>query len=61
MIHNPEFVDISQIPKGWRLAHLEEFPLAEGTARIWLPYEEKFSDNMDWFGEDKRCTYIVEE
>lgn len=57
--HNPENVDESKVPPGWRFRYADEMTKAARTAcHAWTP-GCGFDWNCTYFGTHRRITYIV--
>ncbi len=57
--HNPESVDESKVPKGWRMLYANEAGQAQLSAcRMWIPSWGRFGVDKA-IGQDRRITYIV--
>lgn len=62
--HNPESVDESRVPDGWRFLYAEEAGKKQGKpCRVWLPAWSTtplcFSPQQHWYGDCHYITYIV--
>ena len=55
--NNPENVDESRVPKGWRFLYADEKPHPKLLARVWL--HSCFSISQNNWGWVKEYTYIV--
>lgn len=57
--NNPENVDESRVPKGWRFLYKSEAGQAQlGLCKMWQPSWNDFGAN-NAMGQDRRITYIV--
>lgn len=59
--HNPDRVDDSKVPRGWRFRYADEAGTrARGKCRAWLFWRGGFdSEDDDWHGDLINRTYIV--
>ncbi len=60
--HNPENVDESKVPAGWRFRYADEAgTIAPGICHPWIPWLGEFLNirGKHFFGTDSRITYIV--
>ncbi len=63
--HNPENVDESRVPAGWRFLYADEAgKKQQKPCRVWLPKECYPSECFDprstrWTGQELEYTYIV--
>lgn len=58
--HNPEGVDESKVPEGWRFRYADErLKLPRSDCRIWLPDENRFGDATNCTGRQPFWTYCV--
>jgi hypothetical protein len=59
--HNPEQVDESRVPAGWRFCYADEMPHpAVALVRVWLPFNSCFDSKDDYLGNDTTLTYIIQ-
>lgn len=58
--HNPERIDGSKVPRGWRFLYAEEAGERQRKpCRMWDCTLNKFSEEMNYIGNSLSCTYIV--
>jgi hypothetical protein len=58
--HNPEQVDESRVPAGWRFCYADEMPYPLNAAiSVWLPWEGRFDGKTNYLGNDTTLTYII--
>lgn len=60
--HNPESVDESRVPDGWRFLYEDETHFRPFPCMMWTPWEERFGPEIDlpsYFGIELCITYIV--
>ena len=60
--HNPENVDESRVPDGWRFLYSDEAHLRPCPCMMWVPWEERFGPETDlpiYFAIEPECSYIV--
>jgi hypothetical protein len=58
--HNPENVDESRVPKGWRFLYADEAALVQHRpCRAWIDNEVLFDEWSGYFGKNTGITYIV--
>jgi len=62
--HNPQRVDESKVPEGWRMLYADEFPLPQyhmRPCRLFSPYlrVKEFSNSSFCLGNNPQYTYIV--
>jgi hypothetical protein len=57
--HNPENIDESRVPDGWRFRYADEMPSFLGKkCRLWMPHYDGWSDSKSE-GTIQAWTYIV--
>ena len=59
--HNPENVDESKVPDGWRFRYADEIhiPIVTHTCKTWIAKSGRFSYWADYIGTWMGSTYIV--
>lgn len=58
--HNPDNVDESKVPQGWRFRYADEIKKeAKGPCRMWHREWGTFSSQANCYGIFRRITYIV--
>ena len=58
--HNPESVDESRVPDGWRFLYADEAGKWQcPPCRMWYPRVERFNMEVSALGCDWSITYIV--
>lgn len=58
--HNPENVDESKVPDGWRFRYANELGYSVvSKCRLWLPRSNKFGNQETCTGLHNAWTYIV--
>ena len=58
--HNPENVDESKVPDGWRFRYADEAGTrVNAPCRAWWTFRQRFCDNYGFIGNCPEITYIV--
>jgi hypothetical protein len=61
--HNPENVDESSVPEGWRFLYADEPLTPKASVKLWWPDGSKghtgWVEEYSWTSLDENYTYIV--